>query len=135
MSINERVKQILTTKNISAAQFAKALDVSPQYVSKLINDGSVGLNVVNKIIELFPDVSSDWLIAEKGSMYKDSPLFSGHASEPEVKYGACQECEKLKKEIEHLKERLKDKEEMIEILKGQKKCISTETPKQTTGSR
>jgi len=53
MSINERLKQIITIKEKTQSTFALKANYSKQRVNQLVKEGeSLGLEVVKKIIDL-----------------------------------------------------------------------------------
>ena len=62
MTINERFAEILKTKNIS---------VKEAYVRKLMRAGeSFGIEPVLLILNSIEDINPDWLLREKGSMFR-----------------------------------------------------------------
>lgn len=100
-TINQRIDLIIKAKEKTAKAFAVKANISSQYVSQLKTAGySVGLEVVRKIIDLYPDVNANWLINGTGEM-----LLSGG-----VKVDKCEKCE-------YLESLLNSKENEIEILK------------------
>jgi transcriptional regulator with XRE-family HTH domain len=77
MNMNERVKLILKTKNISASKFADEIGVQKSSISHIISGrNNPSLDFIQKIMKRFPDINSDWLMFGKGTMYKESDLFS-----------------------------------------------------------
>lgn len=66
----ERIKMIISQFCKSKADFARKVGESPQTVSNWVSRDN-GMNVLNKIIEAFPDVNSDWLMTGHGSMIKE----------------------------------------------------------------
>lgn len=57
----------------SNAAFAKKLGVSSQVVSNWFGRGDgIGVNVINQIMEAFPQVDKGWLVGGNGSMFSDT---------------------------------------------------------------
>lgn len=85
--MNERIQLILKTQNISASKFADEIGVQRSRISHIISGrNNPSLDFIQKIIKRFPDISSDWLVFGKGSMYKEQDLFStSEASKTENK--------------------------------------------------
>lgn len=71
MTINERFAEILKAKSISVKEAAKLLDKSEMYVRKLMRPGeSFGIEPVTKILNSITDINPDWLLNEKGEMFR-----------------------------------------------------------------
>jgi hypothetical protein len=86
--------------------------------------------VADAIVTVFPEFNVSWLLSGKGAMLKEGNVTQIISSKNSHIIGdnskvTISDCESklaaAEKEIEHLKQRLKDKEEIIEILKGQLK--------------
>lgn len=82
MTINERFAQILKTKNISIKEASVILGKSDIYVRKLIRAGeSFGIEPVTTILNSIPDVNPDWLLSEKGDMFRSLSVTSSEHNE------------------------------------------------------
>ena len=65
-----RLGEYLTVKGISFNRLAVDLGLSNSYFSKMIkNAGSVGSDVVEKILRIHPDLNADWLLTGRGPMF------------------------------------------------------------------
>lgn len=74
MTINERFAEILKSKNISVKQAAILIGKSEVYVRKLMRAGeSFGIEPVLLILNSIEDANPDWLLREKGSMFRNQP--------------------------------------------------------------
>ncbi|WP_316851211.1 hypothetical protein [Pedobacter agri] len=64
MGINQRIRAIVDVKcGGNQRSFASKLEYTPQYVAKLVKDGgSVGLEPISKILQVFSDIDARWLI-------------------------------------------------------------------------
>lgn len=71
MTINERFAEILKSKNISVKDTASLIGKSEVYVRKLMRAGeSFGIEPVLLILNSIEDVNPDWLLREKGNMFR-----------------------------------------------------------------
>ncbi len=72
--MQERFKQLLEEKNLTATRFAAMIKVNASAMSHILNGRSKpGFDVLDKIAQAFPDVNLNWLISGKGTLYNDSP--------------------------------------------------------------
>ena len=71
MTINERFAEILKAKSISVKEAASLIEKSEVYVRKLMRAGeSFGIDPVLLILNSIDDINPDWLLREKGTMFK-----------------------------------------------------------------
>ncbi len=116
--MNSRIQLILKTKNISASKFADEIGVQRSSISHILSGrNNPSLDFIQKTLMKFPDISPDWILTGKGSMYMQPDLFNT-ATEP-------------KNEPEPVDDDLNDSEEDIpeEIQKVVvKEKIETEKP-------
>lgn len=75
MTINEKISKIREVIcNGDNSEFAARLGVSTQYASNICKNGkNVGEKQKQHILDVFPDISRSWLLADEGSMLKDLP--------------------------------------------------------------
>lgn len=66
-SEGERIALIISQFCESKADFARRIGERPQTVSNWISRGA-GKNVLNKIINFFPDININWLLTGEGNM-------------------------------------------------------------------
>ncbi|WP_019947254.1 helix-turn-helix domain-containing protein [Hymenobacter aerophilus] len=65
----DRIQELLRVREISASQFADAIGVSRPVVSHILSGrNKPSLEVVQKIIAAFPDLSLNWLLNGTGPM-------------------------------------------------------------------
>lgn len=73
MSINQRVKQIRQTLELSQAKFAKALSISNGYIAGIeLEHNNVNERLVKLICFTF-NVRESWLKTGEGSMFNEQP--------------------------------------------------------------
>ncbi len=72
--MQERFKQLLKEKNLTAARFAELIQVNASAMSHILNGrNKPGFDVLEKIIQAFPDVNLNWLISGQGNIYNSVP--------------------------------------------------------------
>jgi hypothetical protein len=67
--IVDRIKQIIEYKQISTRQFCLKIGVSNGFFDKVRDIGS---EKASKILKIFPEISPDWLLLEKGEMLRNN---------------------------------------------------------------
>ena len=71
-SIKERIQQIISTKGLSPSKFADIIGVQRSGISHILSGrNKPGLELLNKILINFPDISGDWLITGEGEALKN----------------------------------------------------------------
>lgn len=69
-TIYQRVKCILEDKSISVNALSKQINVAQATINpQLRGDRTLAANIVEKILNAFPDVSAEWLMRGVGTMY------------------------------------------------------------------
>lgn len=88
--MKDRLFEIIENLNITPAEFADTIGISRSAVSSIKTGRTLPtLGIVAKIINAYPQISTDWLVLGTGSMYRenftpaDSPVNSP-AGQPEV---------------------------------------------------
>jgi len=81
----------MDTKDMSPARFADTLDIGRAVISHILNGrNNPSLDVVMRILNKMPDISSDWLLTGEGSMSKseinnsNEPIIRQAASLPDL---------------------------------------------------
>jgi len=70
----ERIRQILATRALSPTQFADTIGIGRPVVSHILNGrNKPSLEVMQKIMEAFPDLSLPWLLKGEGPMLASTP--------------------------------------------------------------
>jgi transcriptional regulator with XRE-family HTH domain len=133
-SINERIKILIDTlEKGNQSAFAGKADVSRAVINNIIGGrmNEPSFKVLQKITEAYTNVNTDWLLSGEGSMlggksnatqYAQAGRDIGTQAGRDVHHSNNKEsdCEQrlaaALRENELLKERIKDKEQMIELL-------------------
>jgi len=71
--MKDRIRQIMESQHMTQQVFAQFIEMSPASLSSIFNGRTKPtLNVVEAIKKKIPDISTDWLMFGRGSMYVDS---------------------------------------------------------------
>ena len=128
MSTKERLKKYIKYLNIPISAFEKSIGVGNAYVNSISQ--SIQPDKLLLIVEKYPDLNIEWLIIGKGEMLKSypgsqlpahSPQPDEHLSEPSAGYyptSVSQENQLLRQHIIALERTIRDKEEIIRLLKS-----------------
>lgn len=72
--MKERLNEIIEKKGLTATRFAAMINANPSAVSHLLKGrNKPGYDLIVNIAEAFPDISMDWLLTGKGSIYGEQP--------------------------------------------------------------
>ncbi|MCD6556994.1 MAG: helix-turn-helix transcriptional regulator [Bacteroidales bacterium] len=73
--MKDRIKKIIEHENISYSKFADLVGIQRSGVSHLINGrNNPSLEVIQKILEAFDYINTDWLLLDKGKMINDDKI-------------------------------------------------------------
>ena len=83
--MEERIRLIIKSKNITAASFADRIGVQRSAISHVLSGrNNPSLDFIQRILKAFPEINAEWLIGGKGEMRKDLiELFSEHMKSTE----------------------------------------------------
>ena len=83
-----RIKEYIDYKNISVSAFEKSLGMSNASFSKCLKSGKgIGTDKLENILNIYPDISPDWLLTGEGSMLRtaEKPQSDVVSSDSEIK--------------------------------------------------
>lgn len=67
----DRIEKVMEIEGLNAAQFAAEIDIKAPTLSHILNGrNNPSLDVLKKILERYPTISSDWLILGVGPMQR-----------------------------------------------------------------
>lgn len=69
MDVKTRIDKYIDFKGISISSFEKSIGCSNGYWR---NTKSISANILSKIANTYPDLSIDWVVTEKGSIFKSN---------------------------------------------------------------
>lgn len=74
-----RIKQIIQVKNFTYSHFADHIGIPRSTISHILSGrNKPSLDVVQKILDTFPDISTEWLIMGKGSISSSEQTLFGN---------------------------------------------------------
>ncbi len=75
--MNNRFSQFLAAENISQSQFAERLGVTRASVSHIVSGrNKPGNDFILSLMNAYPDLNIEWILAGKGKMYKTKSIES-----------------------------------------------------------
>ena len=89
MNERERIKLVQENLGLTARQFAAEIRVQPGTISNMMaGRNNPSLEVMKRIMERYPTLNPEWLIAGRGEMWRTVPgeepgLFDGQAPDPQ----------------------------------------------------
>ena len=91
MAEKERIESVIKSLGLTARQFAAEIRVQPGTISNMMaGRNNPSLEVMKRIMERYPTLNPEWLIAGRGDMWRTVPgndpgLFDGIAPDPKEK--------------------------------------------------
>ena len=74
MNERERIDAVIKSMNLSARQFAEQIKVQPGTISNMMaGRNNPSLEVMKRIMQRYPTINPEWLIAGKGEMWRTVP--------------------------------------------------------------
>jgi transcriptional regulator with XRE-family HTH domain len=85
--MTDRISLLIQAKNLSAAQFADEIGVQRSSISHLMSGrNKPSLDLIQKTLQRFPEVSSEWLLFGKGEMVRELNLFETQSRLDEIRF-------------------------------------------------
>ena len=91
MKERDRIEQVIETEGMTAKQFAAEVGIQAGTISNILSGrNNPSLDVMQRVLNRFRTLSSDWLILGVGSMYRqngegpNNTLFDIKPVEPEI---------------------------------------------------
>lgn len=90
MSDKERIEKVISSLGLNARQFAAEIHVQPGTISNMMaGRNNPSLEVMKRIMERYPTLNPEWLIAGRGEMWRTEPgkepgLFDAQAPDPKA---------------------------------------------------
>lgn len=122
MEIGLKIKELMVKEKIDIPELAKKLGKTKQAIYDMLEKKDVNTSLLRDLSSIFNVPISIFFEEEPitNNTTGNSNIVVGRDNNGQISAIDCRkELEEAKLEIKHLKERLKDKEEMIEILKKQ----------------
>ena len=75
MSINDKIKQVLLTKNLSPSYLADDIGVQRSSISHILSGRNrPSLDIIQKIVRRFPEFTYDWFLDDDVQLLTEQPL-------------------------------------------------------------
>ncbi|MGG8497605.1 hypothetical protein ACQY1Q_14440 [Tenacibaculum sp. TC6] len=95
----KRVEKIINDNNLNVRSFEERIDVSNNSIGTAIRrKASFKSNVLNKILQSFPEINPTWLLTGKGEMFLANEL-KNSLKEPNSKYQAIRLSSQIKSNL------------------------------------
>ena len=79
-----RIKEYIDFKGINVSMFERSVNISNgAFASQLKKDKTIGVDKLENILLVYPDLNADWVITGKGNMLKDIGV-DGKDNQPAV---------------------------------------------------
>ncbi len=97
--VYQRINLVLEDKQVSVNALSKLVEVAQTTLNtQLRGERALSVLVVVKILDIFPDISAEWLLRGEGDMYKTDSVQQPTLTLPQTdsiwkaKYDAIKEC-------------------------------------------
>ncbi len=69
--MKEKLQLLMNRLQLKPGQFARILEVNPAIISHILAErNKPGVDLLQKILDKFPQVSPDWLMLDRGDMFR-----------------------------------------------------------------
>lgn len=90
--MQQKLRDLMTSEHLKSGQLAEALGINPAGISHILaGRNKPSFELLQKILRRFPQINPDWLLLDKGSMYREEP---SDATEPTTQPMAAPEPER-----------------------------------------
>jgi transcriptional regulator with XRE-family HTH domain len=77
MDLNKKIEQIIVDKGMSPSFFADAIGVQRSSISHILSGrNKPSLDIIQKILRVFPDINRDWLLFDTETPYDNQAINS-----------------------------------------------------------
>ncbi len=81
--MKEKLQLLMERLQLKPGQFARMLDINPAIISHILAErNKPGVDLLQRILSNFPQVSPDWLLLDSGDMFRN-PLPNKNSISPE----------------------------------------------------
>lgn len=88
--VNKRIKEFLRKKDLSDRQFASIINMPQTTISNMfVRDSAPKSDILGKILNAFPELSAEWLLRGKGSMYIATESGGSEETRPRIPFDAA----------------------------------------------
>lgn len=132
-SVLKRINHLIDDSGESKNSLAVKCDMAPQTFGRYVNgDNKITVSLVSSLLEVFPDLSAEWLLRGEGEMYKTTELPPVDVtSEESIEHSAeiarlVREKNELIEKVEALKAKCAKLEELTDELSKENIAIAAQ---------
>ncbi|WP_299250134.1 helix-turn-helix domain-containing protein [uncultured Cytophaga sp.] len=115
--VNARIELILKHFNLNQKQLAKQAGLPENTLSNAKKGKNIpNIEFFNSIYKALPTINPHWLYMGNGDMLADEATIANHPMREEGEL--LKKIDNMAREIDYLKEQIRDKEEIINLLKS-----------------
>ena len=120
VSLKERVRQMLTYKRKSVADLADNETLRVRYRRQINGDASLPYTTLALILDMFPDVSAEWLVMGRGEMIRKDAITHNELHQASNNHGTIQigNHNSINSDTAALKARITELENDKQLLQG-----------------
>lgn len=86
----QRVRQVIEMAGMSVSKFAEKVNIGQTTLNnQLLEKRALSIDVLNKILNAFPELSAEWLLRGKGSMYIATESGESEETRPRIPFDAA----------------------------------------------
>lgn len=116
MTINQRIRILIEAKEKNIGDIAVRAGVTKQTISTWVKDGgSVGMDVVRRLLDFYPDLNARWLITGTGEMLSNTSETNIVKEDPAL-YKNCPICREKERLIKQQQATIYAQEKTIDCL-------------------
>ena len=79
--MKEKLQHLMDALQLRPGQFARMLEINPAIISHILAErNKPGVDLLQKILSRFPQVSPDWLLLDAGPMFRDDATTAPEAA-------------------------------------------------------
>lgn len=111
--IVERLKQYIDSKGITISAFEKSIGMgNASFGRSLKNNGAIGTDKLEKILNVYPDISPEWILTGNGTMLREERK----KLEPDDQEHLIEVFKKCNEELAELRKAMTDKDKQLSDL-------------------
>ena len=74
MNLNKKIEQIIIDKGLSPSYFADTIGIQRSSISHILSGrNKPSLDIIQRILKIFPDIDRDWLIFDSEILQQNTP--------------------------------------------------------------
>lgn len=82
--MREKLLNLMKSEQLTASKLAELLDIQPSGISHILaGRNKPSFDFVQKVLRRFPRINPDWLLLDKGEMYRDDIFHEPTEIQPE----------------------------------------------------